>query len=629
MSASRGNSSSVVDLTEDEDLLEDLSWLTGSARLQQQNGGQPASGQPGSAQQGGAGEMEEDEASCEGNEAAASQAAATGHLEAVLEGLQHQEATVEREPPPGTLTVTLHAYQKRALAWMLYREENARGVRGGILADEMGLGKTVQMLAVIVSSVCSRREAEVALNRATREQNNAELHVLGSEARRLRLEAAEEARRRQEGGPDFGPSQSAMKKARRIVWQPCGAGPNCTCAVCKKAGKQQARVDLKEEQKREKERKISKKRDKQAVQSSGPVREMGIVPTKPTVESPDGGIAKRTLVICPLSVASQWVDEVKAKTPQLSVVLYHGGQRAERFPPTMLSSMDVVVSTYDVLVSEKNVTPEGPLFRVQWHRVILDEAHIIRNRSRLAPKACGALQAQRRWCLTGTPIINSADDTFSLFSFLRHRPFCDFSIFTSQIRSRLGTVSKKQNQPSLQERKEGFRELRIALQSITMRRLKSDKINGRPIITLPPKTIEIRELEFTPEEMDFYESMEKQSQARFLKYVRQNFRQNYHHILVLLLRLRQACVHPYLAQTKDDGSGSLPSDEQAPREDAEGNSGLDPDVKKKLVAKLKELASEECFMCCDAPQPPVITRCCHGPACKDCWTRTLEASVMT
>ena len=69
--------------------------------------------------------------------------------------------------------------------------------------------------------------------------------------------------------------------------------------------------------------------------------------------------------------ASQWVDEVKAKTPQLSVVLYHGGGRAERYPPTMLASMDVVVSTYDVLVSEKNVTPEGPLFRVQWHRWVL------------------------------------------------------------------------------------------------------------------------------------------------------------------------------------------------------------------------------------------------------------------
>ncbi len=148
-----------------------------------------------------------------------------------------------------------------------------------------------------------------------------------------------------------------------------------------------------------------------------------------------------------------------------------------------------------------------------------------------------------------------------------HRPFCNFSDFTTKIRSRLGTVGKKKEQPSLEERKAGFRELRIALkvssaetkarfsqalpghlwrsglgvrsleiasavQSITMRRLKTDKVNGQPIITLPPKTFEVRELEFTPEELDFYESMEKKSQARFIKYVRTNFKANYHHILV-------------------------------------------------------------------------------------------------
>ncbi len=89
-----------------------------------------------------------------------------------------------------------------------------------LAADEMGLGKTVQMLAVIVSSVCTRREAEMALSRAAREQNNAELHVLGSEARRARQEAAEEARRLQDSpGPESGPSATAVKKARKIVWQ--------------------------------------------------------------------------------------------------------------------------------------------------------------------------------------------------------------------------------------------------------------------------------------------------------------------------------------------------------------------------------------------------------------------------
>lgn len=44
------------------------------------------------------------------------------------------------------------------------------------------------------------------------------------------------------------------------------------------------------------------------------------------------------------------------------------------------------------------------------------------------------------------------------------RPFSDYRIFTYRIRSQLGTVRKKGPQPSLEERRSGFRQLRIALQ---------------------------------------------------------------------------------------------------------------------------------------------------------------------
>jgi hypothetical protein len=37
-------------------------------------------------------------------------------------------------------------------------------------------------------------------------------------------------------------------------------------------------------------------------------------------------------------------------------------------------------------------------------RVILDEAHFVKNRATITAKACYALQASRRWVLTGTPI---------------------------------------------------------------------------------------------------------------------------------------------------------------------------------------------------------------------------------
>jgi DNA repair protein RAD5 len=64
-----------------------------------------------------------------------------------------------------------------------------------------------------------------------------------------------------------------------------------------------------------------------------------------------------------------------------------------------------------------------------WARVIVDEAHTIRNRVTRASKACTELLAARRWALTGTPIVNRLSDLYSLLRFLRVEPWGDYSFF--------------------------------------------------------------------------------------------------------------------------------------------------------------------------------------------------------
>lgn len=88
---------------------------------------------------------------------------------------------------------------------------------------------------------------------------------------------------------------------------------------------------------------------------------------------PQGG----TLVICPASLLQQWEGEVERRTKRglLSIELFHGNNRENK--PNRLAKQDIVVTTYNLAMRE--CEKKGPLFRIRWRRIILDEAHVVRN----------------------------------------------------------------------------------------------------------------------------------------------------------------------------------------------------------------------------------------------------------
>ena len=135
------------------------------------------------------------------------------------------------------------------------------------------------------------------------------------------------------------------------------------------------------------------------------------------------------LIIVPLAVLSQWKSEIKRLDKNAKVFIYHGTKRVRELEEIMQDSEDrpeFVISTYHSLV-----TRELECYR--WNRVVLDEAHIIRNgiesNFRTLPKKVIGAYALKEisnycHCITGTPYNNRLTDVVSLMKFIGY-PKCD------------------------------------------------------------------------------------------------------------------------------------------------------------------------------------------------------------
>ncbi|KAG0496425.1 hypothetical protein HPP92_001116 [Vanilla planifolia] len=130
---------------------------------------------------------------------------------------------------------------------------------------------------------------------------------------------------------------------------------------------------------------------------------------------------KTTLVVCPSSVLTTWIAQLEQHTRpgSLQVYLYHGDRTKDM---EVLLRHDIILTTYKTLSLEFS-SPASPLKEIEWLRVILDEAHVIKNFASQQTKAVIDLKAKWRWVVTGTPIQNTSFDLFSLMAFLKFQPF--------------------------------------------------------------------------------------------------------------------------------------------------------------------------------------------------------------
>jgi SNF2 family DNA or RNA helicase len=136
--------------------------------------------------------------------------------------------------------------------------------------------------------------------------------------------------------------------------------------------------------------------------------EMGLGKTVQLIATMLGNKKRKTLIVVPKSIVTQWVEEITRFAPSLTCVAWDGPARDS----TDISLVDIVVAPYSV------VRMGSRLHRVHWDRIILDEAHEIRNRNSKLFKTVNALRSDIRWAVTGTPVFNSMNDFISLCEFV-------------------------------------------------------------------------------------------------------------------------------------------------------------------------------------------------------------------
>ncbi len=153
-------------------------------------------------------------------------------------------------------------------------------------------------------------------------------------------------------------------------------------------------------------------------------------------------------------------------------------------------------------------------------------AHIIRQPLKSFARSVYALQAERRWAVTGTPIQNRLMDLFSLFKFLRCCPYDDLNVFNSQVAQNW----KANSDPT------SVAKLKTLVNCLSIRRPKN-------IITLPPRTDKITRLDFNQAEWQYHQRVKARAKREISLVDIGNGGTTFLNALKSINELRSICNH--------------------------------------------------------------------------------------
>ncbi|XP_043928021.1 chromodomain-helicase-DNA-binding protein 1-like isoform X2 [Protopterus annectens] len=230
------------------------------------------------------------------------------------------------------------------------------------------------------------------------------------------------------------------------------------------------------------------------------------------------------LILCPLSVLSNWEEELQRFAPRLSVLVLKGDKETRH---TLLQDISerrpfhVLLTTYEICLKEASF-----LRRLTWNLLVVDEAHRLKNSQSLLHKTLSMFSASFTLLLTGTPVQNNLQELYSLLTFIEPDifPLDDMKEFEDYY---LG----------VEKQTEKVSELHNLLQPFLLRRVKADVASE-----LPKKVEVVLYHGMSALQKHYYKAILMKDPSAF-ESVESGKKAS---LLNVLIQLRKCVNHPYL-----------------------------------------------------------------------------------
>jgi SNF2 family DNA or RNA helicase len=234
--------------------------------------------------------------------------------------------------------------------------------------------------------------------------------------------------------------------------------------------------------------------------------------------------AKKTLIIVPTSLLSNWQNELDKFAPSLNYGIVYGNNRDSE--EILSKDHQILITTYGTMLKDLEL-----LKSIHWECVILDEAQQIKNPNSLTYKAVKLLNSDSRVSMTGTPVENGLMDLWSQFSFLNPAMLGSVNFF---------------NEHFVKDISQGQRDKLTDITSpFILRRVKEDVAKE-----LGDKVENTIYIDFDPAQKQLYDA----TRTLFIQDMASE-KKNKFQVLESLTKLRQICCHPQLV----DENSVIPS----------------------------------------------------------------------